>query len=85
VRCRPAGLSRDLDSDATGGVEAGDALFRTWVLPFEALSLLLLAALVGAITLSRRTRRREATDMGWPSAVRRYGAFSIRVWRARAA
>ncbi|HEX6873492.1 MAG TPA: NADH-quinone oxidoreductase subunit J [Micromonosporaceae bacterium] len=36
------------------GAEAmGAALFRTWVLPFEALSVLLLAALVGAIVLSR--------------------------------
>ena len=29
------------------------SLFRTWVLPFEVLSVLLLAALVGAIVLSR--------------------------------
>ena len=33
----------------------GAFLFRHWVLPFEALSVLLLAALVGAIVLSRRT------------------------------
>lgn len=32
----------------------GDILFRHWVLPFEALSVLLLAALVGAIVLSRK-------------------------------
>jgi NADH-quinone oxidoreductase subunit J len=32
----------------------GTALFRTWVLPFEIVSVLLLAALVGAIVLSRR-------------------------------
>ncbi|MGP3985682.1 NADH-quinone oxidoreductase subunit J family protein [Streptomyces sp. 3N207] len=32
----------------------GTALFRHWVLPFEALSVLLLAALIGAIVLSRR-------------------------------
>jgi NADH-quinone oxidoreductase subunit J len=32
----------------------GEAVFRSWVLPFEVLSLLLLAALVGAIVLSRR-------------------------------
>ncbi|MES4904493.1 MULTISPECIES: NADH-quinone oxidoreductase subunit J [unclassified Streptomyces] len=31
----------------------GESLFRHWVLPFEALSVLLLAALVGAIVLSR--------------------------------
>ena len=32
----------------------GDSIFRTWVLPFEIVSVLLLAALVGAIVLSRR-------------------------------
>jgi NADH-quinone oxidoreductase subunit J len=31
----------------------GEAIFRHWVLPFEVLSVLLLAALVGAIALSR--------------------------------
>jgi NADH-quinone oxidoreductase subunit J len=31
----------------------GAGIFRTWVLPFEVLSVLLLAALVGAIVLSR--------------------------------
>ncbi|ACZ83693.1 NADH-quinone oxidoreductase subunit J family protein [Streptosporangium roseum] len=33
--------------------ELGSSIFRNWVLPFEALSVLLLAALVGAIVLSR--------------------------------
>jgi len=32
----------------------GDALFKNYVLPFEAVSVLLLAALVGAIVLARR-------------------------------
>jgi NADH-quinone oxidoreductase subunit J len=32
----------------------GRALFTTWALPFEAVSILLLAALVGAIVLARR-------------------------------
>jgi NADH-quinone oxidoreductase subunit J/NAD(P)H-quinone oxidoreductase subunit 6 len=31
----------------------GEAVFREWVLPFEVLSVLLLAALVGAIVVSR--------------------------------
>jgi len=35
-------------------VAIGHALFTTWVLPFEAVSILLLAALVGAIVLARR-------------------------------
>jgi NADH-quinone oxidoreductase subunit J len=33
----------------------GEAIFRYWVLPFEVLSVLLLAALVGAIVLSRQS------------------------------
>ena len=36
------------------GAANGAALFKFWVLPFETLSVLLLAALVGAIVLSRR-------------------------------
>ncbi|GAB1337175.1 NADH-quinone oxidoreductase subunit J [Streptomyces sp. E-15] len=45
----------DLDGPAAGTTEVtGTSLFRHWVLPFEALSVLLLAALVGAIVLSRK-------------------------------
>jgi NADH-quinone oxidoreductase subunit J len=33
----------------------GQVLFSRWVLPFEVLSVLLLAALVGAIVMSRRS------------------------------
>jgi NADH-quinone oxidoreductase subunit J len=40
----------------------GAALFRNWVLPFEALSVLLLAALVGAIVLSSRPRDRRTAE-----------------------
>jgi NADH-quinone oxidoreductase subunit J len=44
----------DLGDAAAGTAQvAGDSIFRTWVLPFEALSVLLLAALVAAIVLSR--------------------------------
>lgn len=52
----------DLGGHAVPGSTAvtGAALFRNWVLPFEALSVLLLAALVGAIVLS--SRRRARTD-----------------------
>jgi len=34
--------------------QLGNDLFTTWILPFEAVSILLLAALVGAIVLARR-------------------------------
>jgi NADH-quinone oxidoreductase subunit J len=45
----------DLRRSAEGSTRiTGEALFRGWVLPFEALSVLLLAALVGAIVLSRK-------------------------------
>ncbi|MET9431865.1 MULTISPECIES: NADH-quinone oxidoreductase subunit J [unclassified Streptomyces] len=50
----------DLDGPVQGSTKvSGSILFRHWVLPFEALSVLLLAALVGAIVLSRKDR---ATD-----------------------
>ena len=45
--------------------DLGIALFRDWVLPFEVLSMLLLAALVGAIVLSRR----EDGESGEPEDV----------------
>ncbi|MGG7573105.1 NADH-quinone oxidoreductase subunit J family protein [Streptomyces sirii] len=45
----------NLDGAAQGSTEvSGRSLFQYWVLPFEALSVLLLAALVGAIVLSRK-------------------------------
>lgn len=45
----------DLDTTEPGSTRVtGEALFQHWVLPFEALSVLLLAALVGAIVLSRK-------------------------------
>lgn len=37
--------------------ELGGALFSGWVLPFEALSVLLLAALIGAIALTRGSHK----------------------------
>jgi NADH-quinone oxidoreductase subunit J len=44
----------DVRTAAPGSAAAiGGAVFRTWVLPFEVVSVLLLAALVGAIVLSR--------------------------------
>ncbi|MFF5926039.1 NADH-quinone oxidoreductase subunit J family protein [Streptomyces hydrogenans] len=45
----------ELDGPAQGSTDVtGETLFRHWVLPFEALSVLLIAALVGAIVLSRK-------------------------------
>jgi NADH-quinone oxidoreductase subunit J len=47
------------DSVSGSAAGIGASVFRYWVLPFEVLSVLLLAALVGAIVLSR-------TDIGPP-------------------
>ncbi|HMA47450.1 MAG TPA: NADH-quinone oxidoreductase subunit J [Frankiaceae bacterium] len=45
----------DLDRTAgTGAGATGAAMFRTYVLPFEVVSVLLLAALIGTVILSRR-------------------------------
>ncbi|WYB33662.1 NADH-quinone oxidoreductase subunit J [Streptomyces sp. SM1P] len=57
----------DLDGPAQGSTAVtGAFLFRNWVVPFEALSVLLLAALVGAIVLSRKrdTDTSTGTDTG---------------------
>jgi NADH-quinone oxidoreductase subunit J len=43
----------DLGADVGSANVLGAAIFRTWVLPFEVLSVLLLASLIGAIVLSR--------------------------------
>ncbi|MEU9633449.1 NADH-quinone oxidoreductase subunit J [Streptomyces tendae] len=62
----------DLDGPAAGSTAVtGASLFQNWVLPFEALSVLLLAALVGAIVLSRKARSTgagEASPAGAPQA-----------------
>ncbi|MFD3869712.1 NADH-quinone oxidoreductase subunit J [Streptomyces sp. NPDC058623] len=53
----------DLDGPAQGSTAVtGEILFQHWVLPFEALSVLLLAALIGAIVLSRRNTPAEDAE-----------------------
>ncbi|GAB7032734.1 NADH-quinone oxidoreductase subunit J [Streptomyces sp. NPDC021749] len=60
----------DFGGAVQGSTEAsGRSLFQYWVLPFEALSVLLLAALVGAIVLSRRSGEGRA-----PAAALKDGA-----------
>jgi NADH-quinone oxidoreductase subunit J len=48
-----------ISGDPAGGTAGalGESLFRDYVLPFEAVSFLLLAALIGAIVLSRKDDR----------------------------
>ena len=49
-----SGVELDLDQAVVGSAEVtGATIFEGWVLPFEVLSVLLLAALIGAIVLSR--------------------------------
>jgi NADH-quinone oxidoreductase subunit J len=53
----------DLDDPLVGSAGVtGETLFTAWVLPFEVLSVLLLAALVGAIALSKRTDVADGDD-----------------------
>jgi NADH-quinone oxidoreductase subunit J len=40
----------------------GSAIFRAWVLPFEVLSVLLLASLIGAVVLTRGSPARSAGE-----------------------
>ncbi len=51
---RAFGGDRISNRAATATAALGNTLFRNFVLPFEAVSVLLLAALVGAIVLARR-------------------------------
>ncbi|UZJ30786.1 NADH-quinone oxidoreductase subunit J family protein [Streptomyces endophytica] len=63
----------DFGGAVQGSTEAsGRSLFQYWVLPFEALSVLLLAALVGAIVLSRRGGEGRA-----PAAALKDGAARV--------
>jgi NADH-quinone oxidoreductase subunit J len=43
-----------IDAAPTDTLEVGSSLFRDYVLPFEAVSFLLLAALIGAVVLARK-------------------------------
>lgn len=43
-----------LPDEATRTVSIGETLFTNWVIPFEVVSFVLLAALIGGITLARR-------------------------------
>ncbi|WP_428954186.1 NADH-quinone oxidoreductase subunit J family protein [Streptomyces sp. cg35] len=64
----------DLDGAAQGNTAVtGSVLFRHWVLPFEALSVLLLAALVGAIVLSRKKNAAEADETAAAAVTGREG------------
>jgi NADH-quinone oxidoreductase subunit J len=48
------GMSREALTAERGTAAVADSIFSTYLVPFEAVSILLLAALVGAIVLARR-------------------------------
>jgi NADH-quinone oxidoreductase subunit J len=48
-----------LPDDATSTASIGEALFTNWVIPFEVVSFVLLAALIGGIALARRDPAEE--------------------------
>ncbi|MFJ4875224.1 NADH-quinone oxidoreductase subunit J [Streptomyces sp. NPDC088745] len=65
----------DLEGPAQGATEVtGEILFQHWVLPFEALSVLLLAALVGAIVLSRKHRAAAEAGTSAPEPTKKTSA-----------
>jgi NADH-quinone oxidoreductase subunit J len=51
---RLEGVTREAITEAQGTKAVGDALFSTYLVPFEVAGVMLLAALVGAIVLARR-------------------------------
>ncbi|MFI6642353.1 NADH-quinone oxidoreductase subunit J [Streptomyces sp. NPDC050504] len=64
----------ELEGPAQGSTAvSGEMLFRHWVLPFEALSVLLLAALVGAIVLSRKNAQNAQNARTGKNAKSRQG------------
>ncbi|MGP3773651.1 NADH-quinone oxidoreductase subunit J family protein [Streptomyces sp. SDT5-1] len=63
---RTTWIDLDVVQGSTG--VTGSILFKHWVLPFEALSVLLLAALVGAIVLSRKKNADAAPATAAPAA-----------------
>jgi NADH-quinone oxidoreductase subunit J/NAD(P)H-quinone oxidoreductase subunit 6 len=67
-----------VDLPATGTAERlGSEIFGSWVLPFEVLSVLLLAALVGAIVTSRPDIGRVRSEDAGPAGVGRRGAGAL--------
>lgn len=67
-----SGVRIDLDNAVVGSAETvGGTIFQMWVLPFEVLSVLLLAALVGAIVLSRQTHEAEQRGLDRSGSERR--------------
>jgi NADH-quinone oxidoreductase subunit J len=63
-----SGATAQLDTPITTTPQVAQAVFGTWVWPFELLSVLLLVALVGAFAVSRLVLRPDGTDAPHVSA-----------------
>ena len=48
--------------EATRTGELGEAIFASWVIPFEVVSFVLLAALVGGIAIARQDQPEEGSQ-----------------------
>lgn len=58
------GASSEVNPQVTRTADVGVSLFRDFVLPFEVVSVLLLAALVGAVVIARKDEWAEQTGGG---------------------
>ena len=54
LRRRPTSVDKDAFAVAVAPSRSSDSIFRDYLIPFEVVSVLLLAALIGAIVLARR-------------------------------
>ena len=59
-----SGVVADLDTTPSTTPQIAQAIFGTWVWPFELLSVLLVVALIGAFAVSRLVLHREAPATG---------------------
>jgi NADH-quinone oxidoreductase subunit J len=64
----PAPRQKGVLDRPTTASELADDLFENWVLPFEAVSIVLLAALIGSIVLARPDDPEHVADRGVPSS-----------------
>jgi NADH-quinone oxidoreductase subunit J len=58
-----SGATADLDTPTTTTPQVAQAVFGTWVWPFELLSVLLLVALIGAFAVSRLVLHRDSGEV----------------------
>ncbi len=62
VPARPASLEAIKAADFGSTASVGSVLFHDYLFPFEAVSIVLLVAIVGAIAVARPARRRETAE-----------------------